>query len=327
VPGLPGLPGLPLPRLQLDVPNTGALTFGTADGPAPPATSGVDYGAPSRTLLTCSAATTSFTVTVPITGDTIDELDEKFTLSASGALVPEGPVSGSTATTIVDDDVGIFDEETGGLSTVSLPKTVKVAEGNRGTRNVLFDVGLSTPAIVPIEVKWKTANFTAKKADYKAASGKVVFLTGQRAKTVPVEVKGDKRDEPDEAFAVTLSDPVAVALGNKGAFGVIEDDDGPKVKIGKPWVRGKRLVTKVSCPDSASRCKGRLVGKAGYLKLGKKRFNLAKGASKNLKLKMSKAARAELGDHALPAKLKATASDASGDKRVTTRKARLKQRQ
>ena len=79
----------------------------------------------------------------------VDELDEKFTVSASGALVPEGPVSDSVTTTIIDDDVGILDDDTGALPTVSLPKTVKVAEGNRGTRNVLFNVRLSTAATAP----------------------------------------------------------------------------------------------------------------------------------------------------------------------------------
>ena len=41
---------------------------------------------------------------------------------------------------------------------------------------------------------------------------------------------------------------------------------------------------------------------------------------------MSKKARRKLADRALKAKLLATASDASGDKRVTKRKARLKRR-
>ncbi len=113
-------------------------------------------------------------------------------------------------------------------------------------------------------------------------------------------MKGDKRDEPDEAFAVTLSNPVAATLGSKGAFGIIEDDDGPKVKIGKPRVRGKRLVTKVELSRQREPVQGTLVGKAGNLKLGSKRFDLAQGASKKLKLKMSKKAREQLGEHALP---------------------------
>jgi hypothetical protein len=141
-----------------------------------------------------------------------------------------------------------------------------------------------------------------------------------------VDVKGDRRDEPDEVFAVLLENPVAATLGRKGAFGTIEDDDGPKVTIGKPKVRGKRMVTKVGCPKSASRCKGRLVGKARKLKLGRKKFALAPGKSKKLRLKMSKAARARLEEKALRAKLTATARDATGDTRVTSRKARLKRR-
>ena len=56
---------------------------------------------------------------------------------------------------------------------------------------------------------------------------------------------------------MTLQNPVAAALGTrKAAFGVIEDDDGPKMRIRKSRVRGKRLVTKIGCPDSATAARG-----------------------------------------------------------------------
>jgi hypothetical protein len=207
-----------------------------------------------------------------------------------------------------------------------MPKSVSVEEGTGGTTNILFDVNLSSAATERTEVKWKTANFTANSRDYESENGTVVFQKGQRTKTISVDVKGDKRDEPDEAFAVTLSNPVAAAIGQKGSFGVIEDDDGPKVRIGKPRVRGKNLVAKVSCPKSASRCRGTLVGKAGKLKLGRKAFDLQAGAAEKLKLRMSKKARTKLTERALKAKLRATATDASGDTLVTKRKARLKRR-
>lgn len=421
-----------VPGLPPELPNTGALTIGVADGPTP-ATQAADYGAPSQTPLVCAPGATSFTVDVPITNDTLDEGDEKFTITASGVLAPQGPASQSVTTTIVDDDpiasiapvafivegdsgsavvdlvvtlssaavqattisfstddftatagqdytstsgdvvfqpgeltktisvpvmgdtapegpegffvnlietnngslkatgkqggVGIFDNDKAPLPTVSMPKSVTVEEGTGGTTNVLFDINLSSAATERTQVKWKTANFTANSADYENENGTVVFQKGQKTKTISVDVTGDKRDEPDEAFTVTLTSPVAAALGQqKGSFGVIEDDDGPKVRIGKPRMRGKNLVAKVTCPKSASRCRGKLVGKAGKLKLGRKRFDLQAGAAEKLKLRMSKKARNKLTERALKAKLLATATDASGDRRVTKRKARLKRR-
>jgi hypothetical protein len=420
-----------LPGVLPEVPNTGALSFAAASGPAPAATA-ADFGAPSQTLLTCSIATTSFTVDVPITNDTLDEQNKKFTVTVGGALAPEGSVSKSVTTTIADDDpiasiapvafilegdsgtstvdlnvtlsspaalvttiafstddltatagpdymsttgnvvfqpgeqsktvsvpvvgdtvpegtegffvnltstdngslqttgkqggVGIVDNDKAGLPTVSLPKSVSVEEGTGGTTNILFNVNLSSAATQRTEVKWKTSNFTADGADYQAASGTLVFQKGQKTKTISVDVKGDKRDEPEEAFALTLSNPVGAALGQKGSFGVIQDDDGPKVKIGKPRVRGKNLVTKVRCPKSASRCRGELAGKAGKVKLGHDEFDLVAGGSQKLKLRLSKKARNKLADHALKAKLIATAADANGDTLVTKRKARLKRK-
>ena len=91
-------------------------------------------------------------------------------------------------------------------------------------------------------------------------------------------------------------------------------------------VRGKHLVTKVRCPKSASRCRGELAGKAGKVKLGHDDFDLVAGAGQKLKLRLSKKARNKLADHALKAKLIATAADANGDTLVTKRKARLKRK-
>ena len=423
----------PVPGVLPEVPNTGGLTFAAADGPAP-ATQPADHGAPTQTLLTCSIATTSFTVDVPIVNDALDEVNEKFTVSASGALAPEGSVSDSVTTTITDDDpiasivpvafvlegdsgtgavelavtlssvaaqattiafstedltavagsdytetsgnvvipagqqmatisvpilgdtasegpegffvnltstnngtlkttgkqggVGIVDNDTqnGSLPSVSLPKSVSIEEGNAGTGNVLFNVSLSVAAPARTEITWNTANFSANQADYKAANGKLVFQQGQRTKAISVDVKGDRRDEPDEAFTLKLSNAVGATLASTGAFGVIEDDDGPKMRIGKPRVSGKDLVTKIKCPKSASRCRGKLVGKAGKLKLGREEFDLVAGASQKLFLRMSKKARNKLEDKALRAKLVATASDADGDTSVTKRKKRLKRR-
>ena len=423
---------LSTPILPLDpIPNTGVLTVAVADGPAPAATS-ADYGALSTTSFTCPPSGAS-TVDVPITNDVLDELSEKFTVTISGALIPEGAVSQSVTTTITDDDpiasitplvrvaegdagtaavdltvtlataaaqattiaystenasavagadytaasgnlvipvgattgtisvpiigdttpekveafylnlsttdngslhatqkqaaVAIFDNDKAPLPTVALTQqAVTVDEGNGGTGNILFEVTLSSPATERTEVKWKTGNWTANKADYDSASGKLVFQVGQRTKTISVDVKGDKRDEPDEAFTIVLESPVAAVLGRKGAFGIITDDDGPQVGIGKPARRGKSLVTKLTCPATATRCRGTLRVTAGKLRIGKVQFDLLKGTSEKVRVRMSRKARRKLGRRALSAKLVATAADASGAKAVSIRKARLKRR-
>ena len=191
---------------------------------------------------------------------------------------------------------------------------------------MLLNVTLSAPATERTEVKWKTGDWNANSgSDYEKASGTVVFKTAQKAKTVSVNVKGDTRDEPDEAFTVTLQNPVAAVLGTqKAGFGIIKDDDGPKMDIGKPRVRGKRLVTKIGCPETADGCKGTVETKVGKHALRTARFDLEKGQEKKVKQKLSRKARRALAKKRRRAKVSATARDKTGDTSVTTRKVRLK---
>jgi len=282
------------------------------------AVSGADYVATSGNLVIPTGQTTG-TITVPIVGDTTPEKVEAFyvnlTTTDNGSLNP----------TKRQAAIGIFDNDKSPLPSVSLPKRVSGAEGDHGGSNILFDVKLSSPAAQRTEVGWKTGNWTADKADYDSAHGKLVFHEGDRSKTISIDVRGDRRDEPDEAFTVELRNPVAATLSaQKAGFGVIEDDDGPKMRIGKPRLRGERLVAKVGCPDSADGCRGKLVGRSGGMKLGRKRFDLEGGEARKLRLKLSDAAQEALSERRGRAKLKAVAKDSTGDTRVTTRKARLK---
>jgi Calx-beta domain-containing protein len=279
------------------------------------ANSGTDYVATSGNLVIPTGQTTG-TITVPIVGDTTPEKVEAFYVNLTTTD------NGSLSPTKMQGAIGIFDNDKSPLPVVSLPKRVFAAEGDG---NILFDVKLSKPAAQRTEVGWKTGNWTADKTDYDSSHGKLVFQEGQKSKTISIDVKGDRRDEPDEAFTVELRNPVAATLSaQKAAFGVIEDDDGPKMRIGKPRLRGERLLAKVGCPDSADGCRGKLVARSSGLRLGRKRFDLDSGETKTLKLKLSDAAQDALSERRRRAKLKATASDSTGDKRVTTRKARLR---
>jgi hypothetical protein len=281
------------------------------------AVAGSDFVATTGQVVIPIGQTTG-TISVPIVGDTAAEDVEVFyvnlTSTDNGSLNAQRKQAG----------VGIFDNDQAPLPVVSLPKSVSMDEGNRGTGNMLFDVKLSGAATQRTVVGWKTLPWTADKSDYASDKGKVVFKAGQKAKTISVDVKGDRRNEPDEAFAVELHNPVAATLGkNKASFGIVEDDDGPKMRIGKPRVRGERLVAKVGCPRSADECRGKLTGKSADLKLGRKRFNLDGGESSKLRLRLSEAAQEALADERRRVKLKAAAKDGSGDRRVTKRRAVL----
>ena len=116
------------------------------------------------------------TVTVPVTGDALDEDDERFFLklsNAGNAAVGNGQGVG----TIVEDDP---------LPDLSITD-VSVTEGDAGTSaNVLFTVKLSAPSAKPVSVAYATANGTAVAPDdYSAITGATLsFAPGETTKSI-----------------------------------------------------------------------------------------------------------------------------------------------
>lgn len=200
------------------------VSYATADGTA---TAGQDYEATAGTI-TFSAGQTSKTVKVAVTGDTVVESDEAFTVTLSN---PSGAtISRATATgTIRNDDVA--------LPTVSIADATKT-EGSSGTSNLGFTVTLSKAATSTVTVKYVTSNGTATAGqDYTAGAGTITFSAGQTSKTVNVAVVGDTAVESDETFTVSLSSPSGATLSRATATGTITNDDVtapqvPTVSIG-----------------------------------------------------------------------------------------------
>ena len=86
---------------------------------------------------------------------------------------------------------------------------VTVTEGDSATRNATFTVTLAPSSGQNVSVNYATADGTATApADYAATSGTLTFAPGQTTKTVTVQVVGDMLDEPDETYALNLSNAV-----------------------------------------------------------------------------------------------------------------------
>ena len=293
------------------------VAYASQDGSA---VNGSDYSATSGQLTIPTGASTG-TVSVPIVADSVPEQPESFFVNLASTD------NGSLDPAKKQATVTIEDTDKPRLPALSLPASVTTDEGARGRRRALFTISLSSASTERAQVAWRTSSGTASRADYASGKGTVVFQPGQRTRTISVAVKGDRRDEPDEAFAVLLDKPAGATIARRRAVGVIADDDGPKVSIGKPRARRRKaLVVKVGCPKSASRCRGRLVATAGRLRFGRAKLDLAPGTSRKVKLKLSRKARAALRKRARRVKLRATAADASGDRRVSVRRARIKRR-
>lgn len=188
------------------------VNYATANGTA---TADVDYTATPGTL-TFALGVTSLTVNVPVVGDDLPEADETFTLNLTGS-VNAGIQDGQGVGTIRNDDQ---------------PPTLSIAdyqasEGNSGTTAFTFTVRLSAPSGSPVTVRFATANGTATTGnrDYTAASGTLTIPAGETSGTVTVSVRGDKKVEGAETFAVNLSSPTNATLDDAQGIGTIWNDD------------------------------------------------------------------------------------------------------
>ena len=231
-------PGLSVDDVEVDEGDTGAtvnatftVTLGAASGKAvtvnwaahsvtgDTATEDTDY-ATGNGSLTFSAGETEKTFDVAVNGDTVDEVDETFTVTLSNP--GNATLSDATGTgTIVDDDgpgLGVDD--------------VEVIEGNSGTVNATFTVTMSAASIQAVTVAWAAHSVTGDTAtagtDYTAGSGTLTFSAGETEKTFDVAVTGDTTVESNETFTVTLSDPGRASLSDATGTGTIVDDDGAR---------------------------------------------------------------------------------------------------
>ena len=83
-------------------------------------------------------------------------------------------------------------------------------------------------------------------ADYRAASGTLIFAPGQTSKTITVLVNGDRLGEADEYFYVNLTAATGEPLRDGVGYVVIQDDE-PRISINSVSVKegnsGTKLMT------------------------------------------------------------------------------------
>jgi hypothetical protein len=169
---------------------------------------------------------TTATVTIPVIGDTLDEVDEQFYLRLDGAV--GATVSGSAVlATIVDNDP----EPTLAVSDVSVVESY-------GSPWLAFNFVLSAPSSKVISFRFRTTGGTATpELDYGPADYVVSIQPGTTTAGFTVFVRGDEMFEPDETVIVTLSEPVNVVLPDTEAIGTIRNDDQmPAILVGTSFI-------------------------------------------------------------------------------------------
>jgi hypothetical protein len=175
-----------------------------------------DVDAASGTL-TFDPGETSKHVTVTVVDDTADEPDETFRLELSNPV--KGLLDRSAAVVTVRDD--------------DLPELriadASAVEGDKKKTTMALPVTLSSPAATTVELTVKTRDGSATRSDYAPDTTKVRIEPGQTTATVFVEIKGDKKAEPDETFTVELTlkkgGVAAVQPIDLTAIATILDDD------------------------------------------------------------------------------------------------------
>ncbi len=165
--------------------------------------------------------------TVQVSGDADVEGDETFSVTLSNPVGSIDLGAEEATGTIRDDD-------TAGLLTLEAI-AAEEAEGNTGTTNFTFRVSRSGALDASVGVDFVvtgSGDIAAVASDFAGAilpTGSVVLDEGEAETVITVEVAGDRVEEGDEAFTVTLVNPTGgVELGTTvSATGLIINDDEP----------------------------------------------------------------------------------------------------
>lgn len=187
------------------------------------AAAGSDFESVTSTPLTFLPSETSKQVTVNVTGDTVYELNESFTVGLSGeanATIADGSGLG----TIVNDDA---------QPSFSIGDVTQ-SEGDSGLTNFSFEVTRTGTTEVTATFDWFIINGTAtsQENDFIPATGQIEFHPGDTTRYVTVQVGGDTIYENDETFEVEISSAQhATITDNRGLGTILNDDAAPTIAI------------------------------------------------------------------------------------------------
>ncbi len=183
-----------------------------------------DYAATGPQTLTFAPSVTTQTFTVLVNGDIQAEGDETLTVTLSNptnATIADGTGVG---TILNDDGATVWD--------------AVASEGYVSPGVMKFLVSRAATATGPGTVDYVTTGGTATEpSDYLPASGTLTFANGERRKFIEVTINGDKVEEPNETFTLTLFNPVGFTLARSVATGTILNDDEATLRVtdAKSW--------------------------------------------------------------------------------------------
>lgn len=177
--------------------------------------------------VTVPAGETSARIPAPVVDDTLNEPEETYTVTLTGASHGLTITRSQATGTIEDDDAP---------PAVSVDD-VQIAEGDTSLTDAAVPVRLSAANTAPITVLLTTEDGSAQApGDYTPVSLRVTVPAGATEVFAHVPVHGDRAMEPDESFTVRLSDPVGAMLGRDAAEVMITDDEPLALSVSSPTV-------------------------------------------------------------------------------------------
>ncbi|WP_084539781.1 Calx-beta domain-containing protein [Azorhizobium doebereinerae] len=236
-----------------------SVSYSTLNGTA---TAGSDYASAVGTV-TFAPGETVKTVAVAVTGDTLHELSEAFSLqlsAPSGATINDGSAVG----TITDNDADTAPDVPPAISIAD----ISVVEGDADLAHFRFQVTLSKASTQTITVQYASSDGTAiGGTDYEVLSGTITFAPGETTQTIHAHMYGDTTVEPDETYTVTLSAPTNATIADGTAVATIVNDDAavvlPTLSIGDATlVEGNAGSTALSFTVSLSAASAQTVSVA-----------------------------------------------------------------
>jgi hypothetical protein len=177
------------------------------------AVDGSDYTGVTQTL-TFAPGTTTQNVTVSVIGNNTVQPNRTFLLKIANPL--NATVGTDTRTgTIIDDD-GVV------TPSMSIGNTTVTSGIAGGVVNAVFPVTLSAAATQQVTVQFATGDNTAVAgSDFTSTTGTLTFTVGQTTANITVPVLGSNAFELQEAFTVTLTNPVNATISNTLGTGTI----------------------------------------------------------------------------------------------------------
>ncbi|HKS26423.1 MAG TPA: Calx-beta domain-containing protein [Pyrinomonadaceae bacterium] len=207
---------------------TVTVDYATADGTA---TAGSDYQSASGTL-TFAPGDLTKTITVQVSGDTLNEPVETFFVNLTNAQ--NATISDSQGLGTIPND----DEPTVQFTQSSYQIREDAHNTPQGFTSLTIEVVRGGDTSVAATVKYFTSDASggnecdkvmgqaSQRCDYAMKAGTLRFAAGEANKTIEIPIIDDGYKEGNEFFSIQLQSPVGVSLGSLSQANImIEDDD------------------------------------------------------------------------------------------------------